>query len=124
MKHVSFLLPLRIVCLTVEKSEWLYLVWDVAGTEGTEGIIGYTVSPCRLREEKSKLSVFVSAKIVKILALQPKAVFGFSNRSADSAAIPKGEGRTFTDASSMSERSIDIPWPGLQVFSYGEAQHA
>lgn len=115
------LLPQRIVCLAEETTKWLYLLWEEARVVG---ISRYTVRPHRAREEKPKVCAFLSAKIVKILALQPNAVFGLFDRSADSAAIPKGEGRTFTDASSMSERSVDIPWPSLQVFSYGEAQHA
>jgi iron complex transport system substrate-binding protein len=115
------ILPKRIVYRTEQTTEWSYLL---GGKARILGIAGYTFRHRRAREEKFKLSVFVSAKIVKILALQPNAVFGLFDRSADSAAIPKGEGRTFTDASSMSERSVDIAWPSLQVFSYGEAQHA
>ena len=41
------------------------------------GISSFTVRPHRAREEKPKVCAFLSAKIVKILALQAKAVFGF-----------------------------------------------
>jgi hypothetical protein len=115
------LLPQRIVGLVEETTKCLYPLGKEARIVG---IAINTVRPHRAREVKPKVCAFLSAKIVKILALQPKAVFGISDRATDFAAIPKGEGRTITDASSMSERSIDIPWPGLQVFSYGEAQHA
>ncbi|WP_372657514.1 cobalamin-binding protein [Hydrogenophaga sp.] len=75
--------PQRIVCLTEETTEWLYLL----GQESRiVGISGYTVRPRRAREEKPKVSAFLSAKIDKILALQPDAVFGFSDLQADIAA--------------------------------------
>jgi iron complex transport system substrate-binding protein len=50
------------------------------------GISGYTVRPARARQEKPKVSAFLSAKIDKILALQPDCVFGFSDLQADIAA--------------------------------------
>jgi iron complex transport system substrate-binding protein len=118
---VQSLLPQRIVCLVVETTKWLYPLGKEARIVG---ISINTVRPHRAREEKPKVCAFLSAKIVKILALQPNSVFGLFDRPADSAAIPKGLGRTITDAYSMSERYVDIPWVGLQVFSYGEAQHA
>ncbi len=75
--------PQRIVCLTEETTEWLYLL----GQESRiVGISGYTVRPRRAREEKPKVSAFLSAKIDKILALQPDCVLGFSDLQADIAA--------------------------------------
>lgn len=75
--------PQRIVCLTEEATEWLYLL----GQESRiVGISGYTVRPPRARKEKPKVSAFLSAKIDKILALQPDCVFGFSDLQADIAA--------------------------------------
>jgi iron complex transport system substrate-binding protein len=50
------------------------------------GISGYTVRPARARQEKPKVSAFLSAKIDKILALEPDCVFGFSDLQADIAA--------------------------------------
>jgi len=50
------------------------------------GISGYTVRPRRARDEKPKVSAFLSAKIDKILALKPDCVFGFSDLQADIAA--------------------------------------
>jgi iron complex transport system substrate-binding protein len=75
--------PRRIVCLTEETTEWLYLLGEEARIVG---ISGYTVRPRRAREEKPKVSAFLSAKIDKILALQPDCVFGFSDLQADIAA--------------------------------------
>ncbi|NIM42118.1 MAG: ABC transporter substrate-binding protein [Hydrogenophaga sp.] len=75
--------PQRIVCLTEETTEWLYLL----GQESRiVGISGYTVRPRRAREEKPKVSAFLSAKIDKILALEPDCVFGFSDLQADIAS--------------------------------------
>ena len=77
------LYPQRIVCLTEETTEWLYLLGEEARIVG---ISGYTVRPPRARQEKPKVSAFLSAKIDKILALQPDCVFGFSDLQADIAA--------------------------------------
>jgi iron complex transport system substrate-binding protein len=77
------LAPRRIVCLTEETTEWLYLLGEEARIVG---ISGYTVRPRRAREEKPKVSAFLSAKIEKILELQPDCVFGFSDLQADIAA--------------------------------------
>ena len=80
---VAALGPQRIVCLTEETTEWLYLLGE---ERRIVGISGYTVRPRRAREEKPKVSAFLSAKIDKILALQPDCVFGFSDLQADIAA--------------------------------------
>ena len=75
--------PQRIVCLTEETTEWLYLLGEQARIVG---ISGYTVRPRQAREEKPKVSAFLTAKIDKILALRPDCVFGFSDLQADIAA--------------------------------------
>jgi iron complex transport system substrate-binding protein len=77
------LYPQRIVCLTEETTEWLYLLGEEARIVG---ISGYTVRPPRARQEKPKVSAFLSAKIDKLLALKPDCVFGFSDLQADIAA--------------------------------------
>jgi iron complex transport system substrate-binding protein len=75
--------PQRIVCLTEETTEWLYLLGQEARIVG---ISGYTVRPRRARDEKPRVSAFLTAKIDKILALRPDCVFGFSDLQADIAA--------------------------------------
>lgn len=75
--------PCRIVCLTEETTEWLYLLGEEARIVG---ISGYTVRPRRARQEKPRISAFISAKIDRILALRPDCVFGFSDLQADIAA--------------------------------------
>nr|WP_246316249.1 ABC transporter substrate-binding protein [Tepidicella baoligensis] len=75
--------PQRIVCLTEETTEWIYLLGQEARIVG---ISGYTVRPRRARAEKPKVSAFLHAKIDQILALQPDCVFGFSDLQADIAA--------------------------------------
>ena len=81
--------PQRIVCLTEETTETLYLLGEEARIVG---ISGFTVRPPRARKEKPKVSAFTSAKIDKILALEPDLVLGFSDLQADIAAelIRKG----------------------------------
>jgi iron complex transport system substrate-binding protein len=76
--------PQRIVCLTEETTEWLYLLGQ---ERRIVGVSGYTVRPARARAEKPKVSAFLSAKIDKILALKPDCVFGFSDLQADIAAL-------------------------------------
>jgi iron complex transport system substrate-binding protein len=71
--------PQRIVCLTEETTEWLYLLGEEARIVG---ISGYTVRPRRAREEKPRVSAFLSGKIDKIVALQPDLVIGFSDMQA------------------------------------------
>jgi len=74
--------PQRIVCLTEETTEWLYLLGQ---QHRIVGISGYTVRPQRARQEKPRISAFTSAKLDKILALQPDCVLGFSDMQADIA---------------------------------------
>ena len=93
--------PQRIVCLTEETTEWLYLLGQEARIVG---ISGYTVRPRRAREEKPKVSAFLSAKIDKILALEPDCVFGFSDLQADIAAALIRAGVQVTV---FNQRSID-----------------
>jgi iron complex transport system substrate-binding protein len=94
--------PQRIVCLTEETTEWLYLLGQEARIVG---ISGYTVRPRRAREEKPKVSAFLSAKIDKILDLRPDCVFGFSDLQADIAAelIRKGVQVTVFNQRSVEE---------------------
>nr|WP_319565977.1 ABC transporter substrate-binding protein [uncultured Rhodoferax sp.] len=75
--------PQRIVCLTEETTEWLYLLGQ---EHRIVGISGYTVRPRRARAEKPRVSAFTSAKLDKILALQPDCVLGFSDMQADIAS--------------------------------------
>ena len=94
--------PQRIVCLTEETTEWLYLLGEEARIVG---ISGYTVRPARARAEKPRVSAFLSAKIDKILALEPDCVFGFSDLQADIAAalIRKGIQVTVFNQRSVGE---------------------
>jgi len=74
--------PERIVCLTEETTETLYLLGE---ERRIVGISGYTVRPARARREKPRVSAFLSAKNDRILALQPDLVIGFSDLQADIA---------------------------------------
>jgi iron complex transport system substrate-binding protein len=94
-------LPQRIVCLTEETTEWLYLLGQ---SHRIAGISGYTVRPKEARHEKPKVSAFTSAKIDKILALKPDCVFGFSDLQADIAAQLIRHGVQVTV---FNQRSVD-----------------
>ena len=98
----QFLGPRRIVCLTEETTEWLYLLGQEARIVG---ISGYTVRPRRAREEKPRVSAFLTAKIDKIVALEPDCVFGFSDLQADIAAalIRRGVPVTVFNQRSIAE---------------------
>jgi iron complex transport system substrate-binding protein len=74
--------PERIVCLTEESTETLYLLGE---ERRIIGISGYTVRPPRARKEKPRVSAFLSAKNEKILELKPDLVIGFSDLQADIA---------------------------------------
>ncbi len=71
--------PRRIVALTEETTEWLYLLGE---EERLVGISGYTVRPKRARQEKPRVSAFLDGKIDKIVALEPDLVIGFSDMQA------------------------------------------
>jgi iron complex transport system substrate-binding protein len=75
--------PRRIVCLTEETTESLYLL---GAQDRIVGISGYTVRPPQARKEKPRVSAFISADIPKILALKPDLVLAFSDLQADIAA--------------------------------------
>ncbi len=75
--------PRRIICLTEETTETLYLLGE---QDRIVGISGFTVRPEQARKEKPRVSAFTSAKIDKILALEPELVLGFSDLQADIAA--------------------------------------
>jgi iron complex transport system substrate-binding protein len=75
--------PERIVCLTEETTETLYLLeedWRIVG------ISGFTVRPPRARREKPRVSAFTSARTERIIELRPDLVLGFSDLQADIAA--------------------------------------
>ena len=76
-------LPSRIVCLTDETTEWLYMLGQ---QNRIVGISGFTVRPPEARKEKPRISAFLNAKIDYILALKPDHVFGFSDLQADIAS--------------------------------------
>jgi iron complex transport system substrate-binding protein len=96
------LAPRRIVCLTEETTEWLYLLGQ---QHRIVGISGYTVRPRQARQEKPRVSAFLTAKIDRILALEPDCVFGFSDLQADiaSALIRQGVQVTVFNQRSIEE---------------------
>src|SRR3954451_18627383 len=73
----------RIVCLTEETVETLYLLGE---ERRIVGVSGYAVRPPRVRKEKPRVSAFISADFEKILALEPDLVLTFSDLQADIAA--------------------------------------
>jgi iron complex transport system substrate-binding protein len=75
--------PRRIVCLTEETVETLYLLGE---QDRSVGVSGYAVRPPQVRREKTRISAFISADIPKILALKPDLVLAFSDLQADIAA--------------------------------------
>ena len=112
--------PQRIICMTEETTEWLYLLGQ---EHRIVGISGYTVRPARARQEKSRISAFTSAKIDKILALQPDCVLGFSDLQADIAStlIRQGVQVTIFNQRSVAEIFSMLFQVGAMV---GQAQQA
>ena len=94
--------PQRIVCMTEEPTEWLYLLGE---ERRIVGISGYSVRPPRAREEKPKVSAFLNAKIDKIVELRPDCVIGFSDLQADIASqlVKKGIQVTIFNQRSVAE---------------------
>src|SRR5436853_5479688 len=75
--------PERIVCLTEETVETLYLLGE---QRRVVGVAGYAVRPPQVRKEKPRVSAFISADFDKIIALRPDLVLSFSDLQADIAA--------------------------------------
>jgi iron complex transport system substrate-binding protein len=93
--------PERIVCLTEETTETLYLLGE---ERRIVGISGYTVRPARARREKPRVSAFLSAKNDAILALKPDLVLGFSDLQAD---IARDLAKAGLNVVLFNQRSID-----------------
>src|ERR1700743_2889919 len=81
--------PARIVCLTEETVETLYLLGE---QDRIVGISGYCVRPPEARRDKPRISAFTSADLPKILALKPDLVLSFSDLQADIVATLIREG--------------------------------
>src|SRR6201998_2945061 len=92
--------PERIVCLTEETVETLYLLGE---EHRIVGISGYVVRPPRARREKPRVSAFTSADIPKILGLEPDLVLTFSDLQADIAAALIRQG---VDVHAFNQRTI------------------
>ncbi|RZU47363.1 iron complex transport system substrate-binding protein [Fluviicoccus keumensis] len=93
--------PQRIVCLTEETTEMLYLLGQ---QHRIVGISGFTVRPPQARKEKPRVSAFTSAKIDRILELKPDLVLGFSDLQADIAAALIRQG---VNVHVFNQRSVD-----------------
>jgi iron complex transport system substrate-binding protein len=93
--------PERIVCLTEETTETLYLLGE---ERRIVGISGYTVRPPRARREKPRVSAFLSAKTDKILQLKPDLVIGFSDLQAD---IARDLARAGLNVAIFNQRSVE-----------------
>ncbi|MBK7262077.1 MAG: cobalamin-binding protein [Rubrivivax sp.] len=110
--------PQRIVCLTEETTEWLYLLGEDARIVG---ISGYTVRPRRARQEKPRVSAFLDGKIDRIVALQPDLVIGFSDMQA---ALADQLIRAGLNVLVTNQRSVDQIFDTLRmVASLIGAQH-
>ena len=94
-------LPERIVCLTEESTETLYLLGE---ERRIVGISGYTVRPARARREKPRVSAFLGAKNDAILALKPDLVLGFSDLQAD---IARDLAKAGLNVVLFNQRSVD-----------------
>ncbi|AFM13445.1 cobalamin-binding protein [Turneriella parva] len=96
--------PERIVCLTEETCEWLYLLGE---EQRIVGISAYTVRPERAPKEKPKVSAFLTGNIRKIKGLAPDLVIGFSDIQSELAAKLIKEGLTVLITNQRSLQEID-----------------
>jgi len=104
-------LPERIVCLTEETTETLYLLGE---ERRIVGISGYTVRPPRARREKPRVSAFLSAQNEKILELKPDLVIGFSDLQAD---ILRDLAKAGLSVMVFNQRSVDEILSMIQTLS-------
>ncbi len=80
MVNISPQYPKRIICLTEEFTETLYLL---GREELIVGISGFTVRPPEARKTKPKVCTFIDANYGKIYSLKPDLIFAFSDLQAD-----------------------------------------
>lgn len=115
-------LPERIVCLTEEPTEVLYLLGE---QHRIVGISGFTVRPAIARKEKPKVSAFTDANIEKIMALKPDLVIGFSDIQAEIAKTLIANGITvwINNHRSVEEIKKMVVQLGSLVGKYNEAIH-
>ena len=101
--------PSRIVCLTEETTETLYLLGEDARIVG---VSGFTVRPARARKEKPTVSVFLDANYDAVMALKPDLVLGFSDLQADIARelIKRG-----LNVMVFNQRSVDEILQAIQL---------
>jgi iron complex transport system substrate-binding protein len=92
--------PQRIVCLTEETVETLYLLGQA---HRIVGVTGYAVRPARVRREKPRVGAFTSADVPKILALEPDLILTFSDLQGDIAADLIRAGRS---VHAFNQRSV------------------
>jgi iron complex transport system substrate-binding protein len=92
--------PRRIVCLTEETTETLYLLGQ---GDRVVGVSGYTVRPPEARQ-KPRVSAFINAKFDKIVELRPDLVLAFSDLQADLVAELIRRGLPVV---TFNQRSID-----------------
>src|SRR3954467_12014374 len=91
--------PDRIVCLTEETTETLYLLGE---GDRIVGVSGYTVRPPEARQ-KPKVSAFINARFEKIEALKPDLILAFSDLQADISAELVRRGYTVV---TFNQRSV------------------
>ena len=92
--------PARIICLTEETVETLYLLGE---QDRIVGVSGYVVRPPQARREKPRVSAFISADVPKILDLKPDLVLTFSDLQA---AIVADLVRAGVEVHAFNHRSI------------------
>ncbi|MCG9873646.1 MAG: cobalamin-binding protein [Leptospiraceae bacterium] len=94
--------PKRIICLTEETTELLYLLQEQSRIVG---ISVYTVRPSIAIQEKTKVSSFISGNIKKIKSLKPDLIIGFSDIQAQLAhdLIKEGLNVLVTNQRSIEE---------------------
>jgi len=103
--------PERIVCLTEETTETLYLLGE---ERRIVGISGYTVRPPRARREKPRVSSFLDAKKEKIVDLRPDLVLGFSDLQAD---ILRDLAKAGLNVMIFNQRSVEEILSTIQTLS-------
>jgi iron complex transport system substrate-binding protein len=114
--------PQRIVCLTEETTEWLYLLGE---QDRIVGISGYTVRPRRARQEKPRVSAFLDGKIDRIVELHPDLVIGFSDMQAALAdkLIRAGLNVFITNQRSVAEIFATLRLVAALVGAQSRAEH-
>jgi iron complex transport system substrate-binding protein len=101
-------IPQRVVCLTAETTE---IAFALGAGERVVGVSGYSVRPPEARR-KPKVAAYTSARLDKILELQPDLILAFSDLQAE---IVRDLVKAGLSVVVTNQRSLAETWEAIRL---------